>query len=81
MLRTLKDIRSSVHRQDDRRLSGKTVGTVDMARASCLCLQNEGKKGGKGGKPLGVVLPHGTDTDIHCSSGKSYSSLKEGSRF
>lgn len=47
MLRTLKDIRSYVHRQDDRRLSGKTVGTVDMAQASCLCLQNEENKEGK----------------------------------
>lgn len=28
------------------------------------------------GKPLRDVIPYGTETNIHCSSGESYSSLK-----
>lgn len=28
------------------------------------------------GKPLRVVIPYGTEANIHCSSSKSYSSLK-----
>ena len=34
-----------------------------------------GKKGGRG-KPLRVVIPYGTETDIQLSLGKSYLSLK-----
>lgn len=55
-------------------LSGKTG--YSRHDSSVLCTFAERRKKKERGKPLRVVIPYGTETDIHCSSGKSYTSLK-----
>lgn len=78
MLRTLKDmdVRSYAHQQDDKR-SLRTDSGYSRHDLSVLCMfaeRREKKKEKR--KPLRDVIPYGTETDIHCSSGESYSSLK-----
>lgn len=78
MLRTLKDmdVRSYAHQQDDKRSLRKDSG-YSRHDLSVLCMFAERREKKKEkGKPLRDVIPYGTETNIHCSSGESYSSLK-----
>lgn len=57
-------------------LSGKTGYSRHDSSVLCMFAERRKKKKDRG-KPLRVVIPYGTETNIHCcSSGESYSSLK-----
>jgi hypothetical protein len=55
-------------------LSGKTG--YSRHDSSVLCMFAERRKKKERGKPLRVVIPYGTETNIHCSSAESRASLK-----
>lgn len=52
----------------------RQVGTVDMTRVSYASGKKRGKEGER--KATEVVIPYGTEANIHCSSSESYASLK-----